>query len=158
VIPTLQYRAVFTCSNVECAFPETDQPSQRRRENGVSELRLPLLVGGVALDRCRPKEISSDKADFMDEIVRRVEALFKLADAIEQRVAMATERSDKLTQSILAKAFRGKLVPTEAELARREGREYEPASAILARIRTNGLRKDSAKLRLRGSRAHSICQ
>jgi type I restriction enzyme S subunit len=35
----------------------------------------------------------------------------------------------------LAKAFRGELVPTEAELARREGRTYEPASALLERIK-----------------------
>jgi type I restriction enzyme S subunit len=35
----------------------------------------------------------------------------------------------------LAKSFRGELVPTEAELARREGRDYEPASALLNRIR-----------------------
>jgi type I restriction enzyme S subunit len=69
------------------------------------------------------------------EIVRRVEALFKLADTIEARVAAATARADKITQAILAKAFRGELVPTEAELARQEGRDYEPASALLARIR-----------------------
>ncbi|MCI0459123.1 MAG: restriction endonuclease subunit S [Gemmataceae bacterium] len=69
------------------------------------------------------------------EIVRRVEALFKLADAIEKRVAAATQRADKLTQAILAKAFRGELVPTEAELARAEGRAYEPASVLLERIR-----------------------
>ena len=68
-------------------------------------------------------------------IVHRVEALFKLADAIEKRVAAATQRADKLTQAILAKAFRGELVPTEAELARAEGREYETASALLERIR-----------------------
>jgi hypothetical protein len=30
---------------------------------------------------------------------------------------------------------RGELVPTEAELARQEGREYEPASLLLERIR-----------------------
>ncbi len=69
------------------------------------------------------------------EIVRRVEALFKLADTIEKGLEAATKRADKLTQAILAKAFRGELVPTEAELARREGRTYEPASALLARIR-----------------------
>jgi type I restriction enzyme S subunit len=69
------------------------------------------------------------------EIVRRVAALFKLADAIERRVAAATARVEKLTQAILAKAFRGELVPTEAELARREGRDYEPASVLLERIR-----------------------
>src|SRR6266567_4830774 len=65
------------------------------------------------------------------EIVRRVETIFKLADAIEKRVAAAQMRADKLTQSILAKAFRGELVPTEAELARQEGREYEPAWVLL---------------------------
>lgn len=69
------------------------------------------------------------------EIARRVDVLFKLADKIEQRVATATRRLDKLSQAILAKAFRGELVPTEAELARREGREYEPASVLLERIR-----------------------
>ncbi len=49
-------------------------------------------------------------------------------------MAAARLRADKLTQSILAKAFRGELVPTEAELARREGRSYEPASVLLERI------------------------
>lgn len=68
------------------------------------------------------------------EIVRRVRALFMLADVVERRVVAATARADKLTQSVLAKAFRGELVPTEAELARQEGREYEPASVLLERI------------------------
>ncbi len=45
------------------------------------------------------------------EIVRRVEALFKTADALEARYLKAKAHVDKLTQSILAKAFRGELVP-----------------------------------------------
>ena len=73
--------------------------------------------------------------DERQEIVHRVEALFELANAIEKHVAAAKSRADKLPQSILAKAFRGELVPTEAELARREGRDYEPASVLLERIR-----------------------
>jgi type I restriction enzyme S subunit len=43
-------------------------------------------------------------------------------------------RADKLTQSTLARAFRGELVPTEAELARAEGRSYETAAELLERI------------------------
>jgi type I restriction enzyme S subunit len=85
----------------------------------------PLKAGPVALPPIPEQH----------EIVRRVEVLFRLADAIEKRVATATARAEKLTQAILAKAFRGELVPTEAELARREGRDYEPASALLERIR-----------------------
>ena len=64
-----------------------------------------------------------------------VEQFGKLADKIERRVEAATKRVDRLTQAVLAKAFRGELVPTEAEVARRAGREYEPASILLERIK-----------------------
>ncbi|EFG0981826.1 restriction endonuclease subunit S [Escherichia marmotae] len=43
------------------------------------------------------------------EIVRRVEQLFAYADAIEKQVNNALARVNNLTQSILAKAFRGEL-------------------------------------------------
>jgi len=43
------------------------------------------------------------------EIVRRVEKLFAYADKVEAEVNAAQERVNKLTQSILAKAFRGEL-------------------------------------------------
>jgi type I restriction enzyme, S subunit len=81
------------------------------------------------------------------EIVRHVEALFKLADAIEKRVAAASLRAERLAQSVLAKAFRGELVPTEAELARREGREYEPASVLLERIKAERNKMEQKKPR-----------
>lgn len=68
------------------------------------------------------------------EIVRQVEKLFALADAIERRVQAATARADKLPQAILSKAFAGELIPTEAELARAEGRTYETAEDLLKRV------------------------
>lgn len=43
------------------------------------------------------------------EIVRRVETLFAFADSIEQKANAALARVNNLTQSILAKAFRGEL-------------------------------------------------
>ncbi len=61
------------------------------------------------------------------EIVRRVESLFKKADEIEERYKKAKEFVDKLTQSILAKAFRGELVPQDPN--------DEPASVLLERIK-----------------------
>jgi type I restriction enzyme S subunit len=86
------------------------------------------------------------------EIVRRVQSLFVLADAVEERVRTATLRAHKLTQSILAKAFRGELVPTEAELARREGRDCEPASVLLERIRAERGATTQPARRTRSSR------
>ena len=86
------------------------------------------------------------------EICRRVNGLMAGADAIAKRVERASAKAEQLTQSILAKAFRGELVPTEAELARREGRDYEPTSMLLERIKAEKASLDSEKA-LRSKRA-----
>ena len=62
------------------------------------------------------------------EIVRLVEQYFALADTLEKNLASAKQRVDSLTQSILAKAFRGELVPQDPN--------DEPADKLLARIKT----------------------
>ncbi|MGO3740251.1 MAG: restriction endonuclease subunit S [Marinomonas foliarum] len=60
------------------------------------------------------------------EIVRLVDQYFAFADIIEKQVQKAQQRVDKLTQSILAKAFRGELVPQDPS--------DEPADELLKRI------------------------
>ncbi|OPA84328.1 hypothetical protein BFW86_24615 [Pseudomonas fluorescens] len=62
-----------------------------------------------------------------NEIVNRVEQLFALADQLEAKVASAQNHIDHLTQSILAKAFRGELAPQDPN--------DEPASMLLERIK-----------------------
>jgi len=57
------------------------------------------------------------------EVVRRVKELFASIDRVERRLAEARAHVEKLTSALLAKAFRGGLVPTEAELAEGDGRE-----------------------------------
>jgi hypothetical protein len=47
------------------------------------------------------------------EIARRVEALFSLADKLEARYRQARVRVEKLVPALLAKAFRGELVPQD---------------------------------------------
>ncbi len=64
------------------------------------------------------------------EIVCRVEGLFALADQIEARFQKAQAQVDKSTPSLLAKAFRGQLVPQDPA--------DEPASTLLERIRQGG--------------------
>jgi type I restriction enzyme S subunit len=82
--------------------------------------------------------------DEQNEIVHRIGALFKLADTIGNRVDAGTKQAERLGQAILINAFRGELVPTEAELARRDGRSYEPALNLLARTKVGeGPRKDT---------------
>jgi type I restriction enzyme S subunit len=61
------------------------------------------------------------------EIVRRAQALFSLADQLEARLTSARKIVERLTPALLAKAFRGELVPQDPN--------DEPASALLERIR-----------------------
>lgn len=89
---------------------------------------------GLGLDDIRSVTVPFPPVKEQKEIAKRIEIFFKMADAIEKRVTAATVQAEKLTQAILAKAFRGELVSTEAELARLEGRPYEPASALLSKI------------------------
>jgi type I restriction enzyme, S subunit len=60
-------------------------------------------------------------------IVTRIDALLTQADTIEAGVAAVRRRAEKLEQSILARAFRGELVPQDPD--------DEPASVLLHRIR-----------------------
>lgn len=60
------------------------------------------------------------------EIVRRVEALFAFADRLEARLQTAKTATERLTPALLAKAFRGELVPQDPN--------DEPASELLRRL------------------------
>jgi len=90
-------------------------------------------------------EISLPPVEEQTEIVRRVEQLFAFADQLEARVNAAQTRIDRLTQSILAKAFRGELVPQDPN--------DEPASALLERIKAQRAAVPKAK---RGRRAATL--
>ena len=69
------------------------------------------IVGqvNISLTQCRESMIPKPSILEQKEIVRRVEQLFTFADQVEQRVTDAQSRVNNLTQSILAKAFRGDL-------------------------------------------------
>jgi type I restriction enzyme S subunit len=79
------------------------------------------------------------------EIVRKVEQLFTYADQVEQQVKNAQARVNQLTQSILAKAFRGELT----EQWRQDNPELisgdNSAAALLQRIKAERAAAKPAK-------------
>ena len=87
------------------------------------------------------------------EIVRRVEALFVLSDRIEGRYKEARRLVGRISESILAKAFRGELVRPEAELAEAEGGLFESAEELLNRIEHSNRAETSKEPRRRLRRA-----
>jgi type I restriction enzyme S subunit len=73
-----------------------------------------------------------------NEIVRRVEELFAHANTVEKQYNDAKARTNRLTQSILAKAFRGELVQQDSN--------DEPASKLLARIKAEQAKLSKGKI------------
>jgi len=80
----------------------------------------------ISLSQCRDFVFPVPTVAEQAEIVRRLDALFALADRIETRSTAARSQAQRLTPLVLAKAFRGELVPQDPN--------DEPASALLARI------------------------
>ena len=82
----------------------------------------PNLNTGIvkAIQLCLPPEKEQS------EIVRRVETLFAFADRLEARLQAARTAAERLTPSLLAKAFRGELVPQDPA--------DEPAAELLKRL------------------------
>ena len=67
-------------------------------------------------------------------IVAEIETQFTRLDASVAALRRAQANLKRYRASVLKDACEGRLVPTEAELARSEGREYEPAAVLLERI------------------------
>ena len=79
------------------------------------------------------------------EIVRQIESRLSVCDKVEQDITLAIERSRNLRQSILKKAFEGRLL-SEAEISEcKQDAAYEPASVLLEKIKAETLRQAQGK-------------
>jgi type I restriction enzyme S subunit len=85
--------------------------------------RKTLNLGDLALAK-----VAIPCPEEQTEIVRRVQSLFASVAVLESRFECARVASDRLTPSLLAKAFRGELVPQDPN--------DEPAQKMLERLRT----------------------
>ncbi|WP_374246765.1 restriction endonuclease subunit S [Zoogloea sp.] len=96
----------------------------------------------ISLSQCRDFVFPVPPLPEQHEIVRRVETLFAFADRLEARCTAARKQVGQLTPALLAKAFRGELVPQDPN--------DEPAAELLKRLAAS--RGDAPRAR-RGRRS-----
>lgn len=87
-------------------------------------------------------------------IVAAIESYLTRLDDAKLTLEKVQRNLKRYRASVLKAAVEGKLVPTEAELARAEGRDYEPASVLLQRILAERRRRwedaELAKMKAKG--------
>jgi type I restriction enzyme, S subunit len=88
----------------------------------------------VDYDQISPFEIDLPPRPEQDRIVAEIEKQFTRLDDAVAALKRVQANLKRYRASVLKAACEGRLVPTEAELARKEGRDYEPASELLKRI------------------------
>jgi type I restriction enzyme S subunit len=88
-----------------------------------------VAVRGINIGDVRALQIPLPSRSEQDEIVRRVEELLSQCDEMSGQVERSRRLVERLTPSVLAKAFRGELVPQD--------QNDEPASALLTRLKAN---------------------
>ncbi len=111
---------------------------QGRRDRHEQQAWINQQDGRSALCQSRCRQPSEQA-----EIVRRVESLFAYADRLEARYTTARAQVERLTPALLAKAFRGELVPQDPN--------DEPASVLLERIRAARAAAPAKPKRRRGA-------
>ncbi|MCF3644482.1 restriction endonuclease subunit S [Planktothrix agardhii] len=98
-------------------------------------------VKNINSEEVRAIEVKLPPLDEQHEIIRRVEALLVYADRLEVCYRQACTKVEKLTTTLLDKAFRGELVPQDPN--------DEPASVLLERIKSEKRHIDSEQQRKR---------
>lgn len=127
-------------SEFGCIFMNSEVGKKNVADNQVGVAQQHFNVGSM-----KKMPISLPPVDEQYEIVKRVESHFRNSEAVQYQVQSALDRVNNLTQSILAKAFRGELTA--------EWREANPelisgensAEALLERIKAERSTKPSTK-------------
>jgi type I restriction enzyme S subunit len=101
-------------------------------------------LASISKSKLSAMEIPVPPFEEAAEIVRRIESAFAKIDRLASQAKRALELVGKLDEAILAKAFRGELVPQDDS--------DEPAEKLLERIRAERAAAPKAK-RGRGRKA-----
>jgi len=100
------------------------QPRQRAQIEATA--KSTSGVNNINSEELLALRLSLPPLEEQAEIVRCVDTLFAFVDRLEARLAKAQAAADRLTPSLLAKAFRGELVPQDPA--------DEPAAVLLHRL------------------------
>ncbi|MDA3943799.1 MAG: restriction endonuclease subunit S [Bacteroidetes bacterium] len=119
------------------------QARQRVSGSGVPDLHLVEI---------RDFKIPLPSVEEQRIIIQEIESRLSVCDKVEQSINESIIKAETLRQSILKKAFEGKLL-SQAEIEQcKQAADYEPASELLKKIKAEKLAKEQALRQAQGDK------
>jgi len=137
-------------NNVMGLHPATDALDHKFLFHYVCTIKLDELSRATTVPSVRKSDIEKIEIPVppikgQHRIVAEIEKQFTRLDAGVAALKRVHANLKRYRAAVLKAACEGKLVPTEAELARAESRTYEPADQLLARILAERRKKWNGK-------------
>ncbi len=123
-------------------------------QHQIQEITKGVAQKKVSLERFRSVKYPVAPLPEQHRIVEAIDSYFSRLDDAVATLERVQRNLKRYRASVLKAAVEGRLVPTEAELAKAEGRDYEPASKLLERILVERRRRweeaELAKMKAKG--------
>jgi type I restriction enzyme S subunit len=104
-------------------------------QNWIMNANYGVTRQALTKDQLENLEIPLPTIEEQSNIIKEIESRLSVCDQVERSISESLEKAKALRQSILKKAFEGKLL-TEEEIEKcRMEKDYEPAEVLLERIR-----------------------
>ncbi len=100
----------------------------------LAKLDRSTAIPGLSRDDYNSVNVSVAPPQQQDEIVAELEKQFSRLDEAVANLKRVKANLKRYKASVLKDAVEGRLVPTEAEIARREGRSFETGAQLLERM------------------------
>jgi|TARA_R110002012_G_scaffold321121_3_gene547648 type I restriction enzyme S subunit len=104
-------------------------------QSWIANVNVGATRQGLTKSALENLEIPVPSLQEQHQIISDIESRLSVCDTVEKDIANSLEKAQALRQSILKKAFDGKLLNEEEIAACKAHRDYEPASVSLERIR-----------------------
>jgi type I restriction enzyme S subunit len=116
----------------------------RLNKNFYERISTSTTIQYINKDKCNSLPFPLSSLSEQTQIVQEIERRLSVCDKMEQSIKESLEKAEALRQSILKKAFEGKLL-TEAEIQQcKQEADYEPASELLKKIQAEKAVKGQA--------------
>lgn len=142
VIPEVQHLSILTenAAKIICTSRLSSKYLSFWLNSLVAQIRIKqsifsMTLGKLALSRIEEIEFPHCSIEEQNQIVQEIESRLSVCDKVEQSITESLEKAKALRQSILKKAFEGKLLSTAEIEACKQKADYEPASVLLEKIK-----------------------